>query len=138
MKLNEIAKTGLTISELGLGCASLAGIFSAVPREQASATIAKAWEKGIRYFDTAPFYGHGRSERLTGDGIRGHDYVLSTKVGRLLRPGAMQNPGAWVDPFAERVDDGPEPDLEAVIVILKKTAAQMSDQLNGKMAEAAE
>ena len=41
-------------------------------------------------------------------------------------------------PFAERVDDGPEPDLEAVIAILKKTAAQMSDQLNGKMAEAAE
>ena len=106
MKLNEIAKTGLTISELGLGCASLAGIFSAVPREQASATIAKAWEKGIRYFDTAPFYGHGRSERLTGDGIRGHDYVLSTKVGRLLRPGAMQNPGAWVDalPFTPVFD----------------------------------
>uniref|UniRef100_UPI0013D1F95E aldo/keto reductase n=2 Tax=Pseudomonadota TaxID=1224 RepID=UPI0013D1F95E len=52
-------------------------------------TLQTAWDAGIRYFDTAPFYGFGLSERRTGDFLRDKprdSYVLSTKVGRLMRP----------------------------------------------------
>jgi len=107
LRRSPIRQTGLTVSELGLGCASLAGIFTAVPEADARATIARALDAGIRYFDTAPFYGHGLSERLTGDGIRGaEDVVLSSKVGRLLRPGVHADPGAWVTalPFTPEYD----------------------------------
>ncbi len=101
----RLGKSRLGATQLGLGCASLAGIFTPVPQAQARATIDAALAAGIRYFDTAPFYGHGLSERLTGDQLRGHDYVLSTKVGRLLRPGAA-DPGAWVQalPFTPVFD----------------------------------
>ncbi|KNG92681.1 aldo/keto reductase [Pseudaestuariivita atlantica] len=94
---NELTRSGLPISQLGLGCASLAGIFQPVADADARGTIDGALEAGISYFDTAPFYGHGLSERLTGDGLRGQDdIVLSTKVGRILRPGQTDDPGAWV------------------------------------------
>lgn len=96
MKINAIGKTGVSVTELGLGCASLSGIFTPVADADARATIDDACDLGIGYFDTAPFYGHGRSERLTGDQLRGKDYVLSTKVGRLLQPGAPADSGAWV------------------------------------------
>lgn len=92
----------LVLSELGLGCASLAGIFHPVPENEARTTISWAAEAGISYFDTAPFYGHGLSERLVGDGVRQRQagpsspLVLSSKVGRLLQPGAPADPGAWV------------------------------------------
>ncbi len=60
-------------------------------------TIQSAWNSGVRYFDTAPFYGHGLSERLVGDSLREFDdRIISTKVGRLLKPGRMKDPGAWV------------------------------------------
>lgn len=103
---NVIADTGLSVTQLGLGCASLAGIFSPVPANQARATVDAALAADIGYFDTAPFYGHGLSERLTGDQLRGKDYVLSTKVGRLLKPGRLSDPGAWVQalPFTPVFD----------------------------------
>lgn len=53
-------------------------------------TLATAWEEGLRWFDTAPFYGEGRAERMVGDFLRGkprHDYLLSTKVGRVIEDG---------------------------------------------------
>jgi D-threo-aldose 1-dehydrogenase len=93
----NIGQTGLNVSELGLGCASLAGIFAPVASSDARATINEAYEAGITYFDTAPFYGHGLSERLVGDCVRSKsDVVVSSKVGRLLKPGASEDPGAWV------------------------------------------
>jgi D-threo-aldose 1-dehydrogenase len=106
MKQNSIGNTGALVSEIGLGCASLSGIFTPVGDADARATIDEALDNGIRYFDTAPFYGHGRSERLTGDQLRGKNYVLSTKVGRLLQPGAPADPGAWVQglPFTPVYD----------------------------------
>ena len=97
IETSPVGRTGLELTRLGIGCASLAGIFSAVPEAEARAVIRQAWDLGIRYVDTAPFYGHGLSERLVGDGLRDRPgYVLSTKVGRLLRPGRMEDPGAWV------------------------------------------
>ena len=62
----ELGRTGLRVSRLGLGLASLGGMFQAVPEEQAVATIDRAWDLGIRLFDTAPVYGYGLSEHGPG------------------------------------------------------------------------
>ena len=99
----RIGRTALEIITLGLGGASLAGIFSAVPADQARATVSHALDQGITYLDTAPQYGLGRSEHLVGDVLRPRrsQAVLSTKVGRLLKPvePAAQDKGNWVDPL---------------------------------------
>tara|TARA_R110002020_G_scaffold134603_12_gene300738 strand:+ start:1303 stop:2319 length:1017 start_codon:yes stop_codon:yes gene_type:complete len=99
----RIGHTDLEITTLGLGGASLAGIFSAVPAEQARATVSHALDQGLTYLDTAPQYGLGRSEHLVGDVLRSRrsQAVLSTKVGRLLKPvdPAAQDKGNWVDPL---------------------------------------
>lgn len=104
---NSIGQTGLVVSQLGFGGASIGGMSNAVPVAQARATIASALALGVTYFDTAPFYGHGLSERLIGDGLRGvKPAVLSSKVGRILKPGAADNAGAWTDalPFTPQFD----------------------------------
>ena len=99
----RIAQTDLEVTTLGLGGASLAGIFSAVPAEQARATVAHALDRGLNYVDTAPQYGLGRSEHLMGDVVRAASPrpVISTKVGRLLNPvdPMAQDKGNWVDPL---------------------------------------
>lgn len=80
----------LSFSRLGFGAAPMAGLYSAVDEDTAAATVAAAWDAGVRYFDTAPHYGIGVSERRLGAALRGRDrdaYVLSTKAGRLLLPG---------------------------------------------------
>src|SRR5579884_1913379 len=85
----QIGRTGLYVTELGLGCATLGGSRIAVARQTAEAIVAAAWDAGVRYVDTAPFYGVGQAERAVGDALRERrrdDWVLSTKVGRLLRP----------------------------------------------------
>ncbi|MGC4996870.1 MULTISPECIES: aldo/keto reductase [unclassified Streptomyces] len=72
---------------LGFGTAPLGNMFRAIPEEEAAATVAAAWDQGIRYFDTAPFYGAGLSEIRLGEALAGRprdDYVLSTKVGRVI------------------------------------------------------
>jgi D-threo-aldose 1-dehydrogenase len=76
------------LPRLGLGCAPLGNLFSAVSNSDAAATVDAAWELGIRFFDTAPLYGHGLSEQRLGAALAGRprdSYVLATKVGRLLR-----------------------------------------------------
>lgn len=101
IRTRTIGKTGFCVSELGLGCASLAGVGTSVTDEDARATLNAALAAGISYFDTAPYYGHGRSERLVGDALRSvrSTIQLSTKVGRLLKPCATpQPPGSpWPD-----------------------------------------
>lgn len=79
---------GTTIS-LGLGAAPIGNLYRHITDDVAAGTIDAAWQAGIRYFDTAPHYGLGLSERRLGAALRSRprsDYVLSTKVGRLLRP----------------------------------------------------
>ena len=86
---NQIGNTALAIDALGFGCASLGNLYHTVSDEQASDILTTAWAADFRYFDTAPHYGQGLSERRVGDALRslaGEGYVLSTKVGRLLRP----------------------------------------------------
>ncbi len=80
---------GLAVTELGFGGAPLGNLFARLPEEQARRAVDAAWDGGIRYFDTAPHYGLGLSERRLGAALAGRPrdaYVLSTKVGRLLEP----------------------------------------------------
>jgi D-threo-aldose 1-dehydrogenase len=81
-----------SLSPLGLGCAQLGNLYHAISDETAAATVRRAWDEGVRYFDTAPHYGLGLSEARLGAALREFprgEYVLSTKVGRVLEP----NPG---------------------------------------------
>lgn len=78
----------LDVTSIGLGSAPLGGLFSPVSDADAQATIARAWSLGVRFFDTAPLYGFGLAERRLGAFLRQQpreSYVISTKVGRLLR-----------------------------------------------------
>lgn len=89
MNRRRIGKTELEVTEYSFGGASLGNLYHAVTRPDAMATLDAAWQAGMRYFDTAPHYGFGLSERRFGDFLQGkprNDYVLSTKVGRLLHP----------------------------------------------------
>lgn len=88
-----VGRTGVAVTQLGLGGASYGELFHRVPEQDAYAAIQAAWDGGVRYFDTAPWYGRGLSELRTGAGLREHprdEYVLSTKVGRWLK--ASQDP----------------------------------------------
>ncbi|GAA2648208.1 aldo/keto reductase [Paractinoplanes durhamensis] len=85
----------LSFGPLGLGCAQLGNLYRALDDDEAAATVDAAWDAGIRYFDTAPHYGLGLSERRLGAALRGRprdEYVLSTKVGRLLVPNSAPGP----------------------------------------------
>ena len=84
-----IGRTKLQVTELGLGCATLGASRIDVARQAAEDIVSVASAAGVRYVDTAPFYGVGQAERAVGDAMRDHprdEWVLSTKVGRLLRP----------------------------------------------------
>jgi D-threo-aldose 1-dehydrogenase len=81
------------LSPLGFGAATQGGLFKSVSEADASAVFQTAWDAGIRYFDTAPWYGFGQSELRLGEFLRDrHGYVLSSKVGRLLREGIPPHP----------------------------------------------
>ncbi|MEO6280264.1 aldo/keto reductase [Roseateles sp.] len=101
------ASTDARLTQLGLGAAALAGLYDAVDDATAAATLQAAWDAGVRYFDTAPFYGYTRSERRVGEFLadRPRDsFVLSTKVGRLMVPDANVKPGSdgWAAPLPFR------------------------------------
>jgi D-threo-aldose 1-dehydrogenase len=78
-----------TLSRLGLGTAQFGNLYRATDLETTRATVRAAWDAGVRYFDTAPHYGLGLSEERLGQVLAEYprdDYVLSTKVGRLIVP----------------------------------------------------
>lgn len=101
MEQRRVGRTELMIETLGLGGAPLGGNFVDLDYTQAAKLIEAAKKAGIGYFDTAPWYGFGRSERVMGDLLRGTNYVLSDKVGRLLAPGPVDDPSKFgmVDPL---------------------------------------
>ena len=86
---NPIGRTSLQISEIGFGGASLGNLYRVLSDNEASSTVTAALNEGVNYFDTAPYYGFGLSERRLGDVLRPQDregLVISSKVGRLLKP----------------------------------------------------
>lgn len=103
---------GLSLTEIGVGGAQFGNLFREMPDAEVERIVAAAWEAGIRLFDTAPHYGMGLSERRLGKALSAYprdEYVLSTKVGRLILP----NPGGtgmddefyWVPRTTKRVWD---------------------------------
>jgi len=95
-----VGRTGLQVTRLGFGAASIGGLFRPVTDEDARAAVDHAWDLGIRSFDVAPLYGYGAGERRLGAALHGRPrdvFVLSTKVGRLVMTAATIEPGADVD-----------------------------------------
>jgi D-threo-aldose 1-dehydrogenase len=94
---------GIGFTELGFGAAPLGNLFKAISEADAQDLLQAAWSAGVRYFDTAPLYGLGLSETRINQFLRGKprgDYVLSTKVGRLLSAvpqGQGDGVGKWID-----------------------------------------
>jgi D-threo-aldose 1-dehydrogenase len=102
MNRRALTNTALTLTDLGFGASVIGNLYRVTPEEDAQAAISAAWDAGIRYFDTAPHYGLGLSERRLGAVLRDRprdEFVLSSKVGRLLVPN--ENPtGVDSDGFA--------------------------------------
>lgn len=89
VRRNRLGNSAVEITALSFGAAAIGNLYSAVEPERAAATVDAAWDAGIRYFDTAPHYGLGLSERRLGEALRRRPrdaYTLSTKVGRVLDP----------------------------------------------------
>jgi len=89
-------RSGLTVGPIGYGVAALGNLYSPRPDDVWPGCVPAAWEAGIRYFDTAPHYGLGLAEQRLGEGLRGlprDEFVLSTKVGRVLDPNPDYRPG---------------------------------------------
>ena len=100
---DRLQNGGLTFTELGFGTAPLGNLYKAIADVDARATLDAAWDGGVRYFDTAPFYGLGLSETRLNPFLRDKprdEYVLSSKVGRLIQPCSEQyrtGEGKWFD-----------------------------------------
>jgi D-threo-aldose 1-dehydrogenase len=95
-----LGRTGITVTRLGMGLAPIGGLYSAVGDESAAAALDEAWRLGIRFFDTAPLYGSGLSERRAGAFLRDRDrgsFTLSTKVGRRVVPGTPDPADLWTE-----------------------------------------
>jgi D-threo-aldose 1-dehydrogenase len=100
----RLRRSSVRVTELSFGGAAIGNLFNEVSDTDARAAVDAAWDGGIRAFDTAPHYGLGLSERRLGDALRHRprdQYVISTKVGRLLEPaGAAGTPGRDTEGFA--------------------------------------
>ena len=109
------------MSRLGLGTAPLGNLYTAIPYEDAIATVRAAWDQGVRFFDTAPQYGHGLAEVRLGEALAESPrdaFVLASKVGRLLRRTEGERPSTIfrevpdVDPVFDFSRDGVMRSLE--------------------------
>jgi D-threo-aldose 1-dehydrogenase len=107
LPLRPLGRSGVAVSEISFGGAAIGNLFTAVTDDDARAAVDAAWDGGIRYFDTAPHYGLGLSERRLGAALRDRprgEYVISTKVGRLLEPAQSTGPAAGGGRDAEGFD----------------------------------
>ncbi len=100
-----LGRSGLRVSAMGFGAANLGHRAEIVPDDAAHEAVSAAFDAGVTLFDVAPFYGYGLAEHRVGHVLRNHpreDYVLSTKVGRLLRPTPKEkvDKSIWVDTLA--------------------------------------
>ena len=101
-ELVKIPRIDRYISKLALGTAPLGGLFTAVSDEHGQATILAALDSGINFIDTAPLYGHGNAERMIGSALSktNKKYVISTKVGRVLKKFAPEEIAGKVEGLA--------------------------------------
>jgi D-threo-aldose 1-dehydrogenase len=109
IKQRKFGRTSLSVTDMGFGAAPIGNFLKPISEETSAAMIERAWAAGIRYFDTAPLYGHGLSELRLGQALRWKprkDYVVSSKVGRLLHPAPRESIvfTPWVDAAAFRIE----------------------------------
>jgi D-threo-aldose 1-dehydrogenase len=102
IKQRKFGRTDLIVTDMGFGAAPIGNFLKVIPEDVSDAMVKRAWAAGIRYYDTAPLYGHGLSELRLGHGLRWKprdEFVISSKVGRLLRPAPRQSIdfAPWVD-----------------------------------------
>jgi D-threo-aldose 1-dehydrogenase len=93
----QVGRTKLRVTTLGLGTATMGASRIQIPHREGEAIVTAAWDAGVRYVDTAPFYGVGAAEHRVGDALREKnrdEWVLSTKVGRLLKPKTDTTPSS--------------------------------------------
>ena len=99
LALRQLGSTAVQTSALGLGGAPIGGFRFALSEQQGADTVSAGYDAGLRYFDTSPYYGYGRSELLYGHALRSRprdSFVLSTKVGRWMAPiGAGETVAGW-------------------------------------------
>ena len=102
-EFRKISDTDITVTCFGFGGASMGNMYTVAHDNDAMNAIHSAYEAGVRYFDTAPMYGFGKSERLYGSVLREmprDSFVLSTKIGRLIAAGGP-TPESEDTPFVE-------------------------------------
>ena len=105
MQTATLGRTGVELTRLGLGCAPIGDLLGTVSESTAREVLGSAWDAGVRYYDTSPFYGHGKSEHRLGEFLRGRpreQFKVSTKVGRVLRPTTrpeLLDQQYWRDPL---------------------------------------
>jgi D-threo-aldose 1-dehydrogenase len=102
LQTRQLGRTGVAVTELGLGTAPLGDLFDVVEEDESSALLRAAWDGGVRYFDTSPWYGKGQAEHRVGRALYREprdEFVISSKVGRTLqrplKPG-LYDRGEWL------------------------------------------
>lgn len=107
MRSSPVGQTDIRVTEVGFGCSGLGNLGRKVDDAECLAILERAWQFGIRYFDTAPHYGRGLSEARLKPFLAGKprdSFVLSTKVGRLLSPGpALDQADGFIAPLPNAV-----------------------------------
>jgi D-threo-aldose 1-dehydrogenase len=111
INIRKFGRVGFDITDMGFGAAPIGNFLRPIPENEAGAMVERAWEAGMRYFDTAPYYGHGLSELRLGHYLRWkprEQFVVSSKVGRVLKAARKETIDfkPWVDaaPFKPRFD----------------------------------
>lgn len=112
MKVSDkkrFGRAGFDVTAFSFGTAPIGNLFRPIDEATSDAMINQSWEAGVRYFDTAPFYGHGLAELRLGHSLRWKnrdDYILSTKVGRVLKPARRADIDftPWTEGAANRLE----------------------------------
>ncbi len=130
----KFGRTGLVVTDMGFGAAPIGNFLKPISEEVSDAMVNRAWAAGIRYFDTAPLYGHGLSELRLGHSLRWRprdQFVVSSKVGRLLRPASRKSIDftPWVDaaPFSLRFDYSYDGTMRSLEDTLQRMAIERID-----------
>lgn len=130
----KFGRVDLDVTAFGFGTAPVGNIFREIDEQTSDAMYQTAWDAGVRFYDTAPMYGHGLAELRTGQSLRWKDrdeYVLSSKVGRLLKPAARGSIdfAPWVNaaPFTSHFDYSYDGTMRSVEDSLQRMALERMD-----------
>jgi D-threo-aldose 1-dehydrogenase len=134
IKQRRFGRTDLIVTDMGFGAAPIGNFLKVIPEDVSDAMVQCAWAAGIRYFDTAPLYGHGLSELRLGHSLRWRprdEFVVSSKVGRLLHaaPRASIDFAPWVDAgaFTLRFDYSYDGTMRSLEDTLQRMAIEWID-----------